>query len=130
MAVNDAVTTVNGVAVTIPVLANDTDPDGRPIDPSTLTISSHPTRGTAVVNADGTITYTPTQHFFGTDSFTYTVADTQGAVSNRATVTITIPCPIADGPDRPDRPRPTTRPSPTDPTEPTEPDRRRPRRWT
>ena len=40
-----------------------------------ITISSNPTRGTAVLNADNTITYTPTAgaSYNGTDTFTYTV---------------------------------------------------------
>ena len=78
-----------------------------------------------MVNTDGTITYTPTEDFFGSDSFTYTVADTQGAVSNRATVTIIIPVPTPTVPTVPTDP--TTRPIPRpdrshDPTDPTTPD--------
>jgi len=39
---------------------------------------------------DGTITYTPNLDFSGTDSFTYTVEDDQGATSNLAIVFITV----------------------------------------
>ena len=60
-------------------------------DPASVTLVevSDPTNGTAVVNADNTITYTPTADFNGEDSFTYTAND--GTVdSNVATVTITV----------------------------------------
>jgi hypothetical protein len=43
-----------------------------------------------VNNGDGTFLYTPDLNFNGTDSFTYTVDDEDGATSNEATVTITI----------------------------------------
>ena len=42
--------------VTVNVLANDSDPDG---DPLTVTGAAAPAHGTAVVNANNTITYTP-----------------------------------------------------------------------
>jgi VCBS repeat-containing protein len=68
----------------IAVLANDTKAVG-----GTVTISSNPVLGTAVVNADGSVSYTPNLNAFGTDTFTYNVTvGTQ--VSNDATVTITI----------------------------------------
>ena len=42
-----------------------------------------------VVNADGTVTYTPEANYFGMDAFTYTVSD--GALtSNTATAAITV----------------------------------------
>src|SRR5262249_41588242 len=46
--------------------------------------------GTLVFNADGTYTYTPAADFNGTDSFTYRAVDALGAVSNTATVTISV----------------------------------------
>jgi len=52
--------------------------------------------GTAVVNADGTFSYTPNPHFSGTDSFTYTLTDADGDVST-ATVTVNV-SPVADTP--------------------------------
>ena len=59
----------------------------------------NPGNGSAVNNGDGTITYTPNTGFVGEDHFEYTVSDNDGAVSNVATVTITIlpiPNPTAD----------------------------------
>ena len=50
------------------VLANDSDPDN---DPLTVTGTSTPAHGTAVVNANNTVTYTPAAGYSGPDSFTY-----------------------------------------------------------
>ena len=63
--------------VDIDVVANDTDIDGD-LDPSSVAIEADPTSGTAVPNGSGAVTYTPTAGFFGPDSFSYTVNDTQG----------------------------------------------------
>ena len=46
--------------------------------------------GTAIANANGTVTYTPTTGFTGTDTFTYTVKDNDGATSNGATVMVKV----------------------------------------
>jgi hypothetical protein len=46
--------------------------------------------GAFTLGADGSFTYIAPDHFAGTDSFTYEVHDAQNAVSQRATVTITI----------------------------------------
>ena len=73
-------------SVTIPVLANDTDPE---TDALTVTGASDGANGTTVVNPDGTITYTPDPDFNGTDSFTYTVSDGNGG-TDTATVNVTI----------------------------------------
>ena len=74
---------------TLGVLLNDVDVDGT-IDPSTVTVVSGPNRGTVQVNEDGTVTYRPATGFVGTDSFTYTAQDDDGAISNEATVTVTV----------------------------------------
>ncbi|WP_019987197.1 Ig-like domain-containing protein [Rudanella lutea] len=75
---DDNTQTIQDQSVVIAVLANDTDPDsatslngqlGLPI------ITTPPAVGTAVVNADGTITYTPPTGFTGLVSFTYQVCD-------------------------------------------------------
>jgi uncharacterized repeat protein (TIGR01451 family) len=87
---NDSATTPQGVAVTIPVLANDTDVDGL-LNVASVVITSGPANGTALANLDGTVTYTSTVDFYGIDSFTYTVNDMDGpATSNPATVSITV----------------------------------------
>ncbi|RME24006.1 MAG: cadherin repeat domain-containing protein, partial [Candidatus Zixiibacteriota bacterium] len=90
VALSDTVITDEDVPVDVPVLANDTDSDS-PIDVSTVTVVSAPVNGQATVNpATGVLTYTPDLHYNGSDSLTYTVADTNGGVSNQATVRITV----------------------------------------
>ncbi|MDQ3656658.1 MAG: tandem-95 repeat protein, partial [Chloroflexota bacterium] len=86
---NDTGETPFETARDINVVANDTDADGN-LDPTTVAIDSGPTNGTAVPNGSGIVTYTPAAAFFGPDSFTYTVKDTQGATSNVATVTVAV----------------------------------------
>lgn len=90
VAVDDAAETRRNTAVTINVVANDYDPDGSVV-PGTVAIADQPSRGGAVTNnGNGTVTYTPRRNFRGTDTFTYTVRDNQGAVSNKATVRVNV----------------------------------------
>lgn len=84
VAVADAARTPQYTAVRVPVLANDSDPDG---DALSIVAVGTPARGTARANADGTITYSPSSRFKGSDSFTYRVSD--GDDEATATVTIT-----------------------------------------
>lgn len=85
-----ASTPANSTGVIINVLANDYDPDGTLV-PNTVTIVTKPTqKGKATANADGTITYVPKRNFRGTDVFTYTVNDDDGATSNAATVRVNV----------------------------------------
>ena len=84
---------VGGSSVIVPVLANDSDPES---DPLTITGISDPANGSVVDNGDGTVTYTPTPGFAGTDTFTYTIEDPEGA-SDTATVTVTVGGPAPDG---------------------------------
>jgi VCBS repeat-containing protein len=85
VAADDSATTAEDTAVIIAVLDNDSDADG---DPLTVALNQ-PASGTAVVNADNTVTYTPTADFNGEDSFTYTVSDGKGG-SDTATVVVTV----------------------------------------
>ncbi len=85
VASNDAGTTREGAAVTITVLSNDSDVESA----LTVTGTSTPAHGSAAVNANNTVTYTPVANFNGTDSFTYTVSDGQGGTAS-ATVTVTV----------------------------------------
>lgn len=90
VAVNDNGLTRMNTAVTINVLANDYDTDGS-LNTASVTIVTAPVRGgTAAVNPDGTITFTPALNFRGTDGFAYTVRDNQGAVSSAATVRVNV----------------------------------------
>ncbi len=85
---NDSAVTTRDAAVSINVIANDTDDGG--IVASSVAIVTPPANGTAVPNGSGSVTYTPGESYTGTDTFTYTVADTEGEVSNAATVTVTV----------------------------------------
>jgi hypothetical protein len=78
---------VSDPSVTINVLSNDTDAEGT-IDPTTVTIVSQPQNGTARVNGDGSVTYSPTASFSGSDTFSYVVSNTDEDVSNTASVEV------------------------------------------
>ena len=86
VASDDASSTDADTAVTIAVLANDSDPDGDPLTVSAVTASGN---GSCRINGDGTLTYTPAAGFAGTDAFTYAVSDGNGG-SDSATVTVTV----------------------------------------
>lgn len=63
--------------VTIPVLENDkASNDGNTL--GTPTIVNGPSNGTAQVNVDGTITYTPAPGFIGNDTLIYRVCEAPG----------------------------------------------------
>ncbi|MEM7113479.1 MAG: Ig-like domain-containing protein [Chloroflexota bacterium] len=88
IATNDSATTDQEMAVSIDLVANDSDIDAD----DTLSIASfdQPSNGSVVENGDGvSVTYTPDAGFFGSDSFTYTVEDSEGETAV-ATVTITV----------------------------------------
>jgi hypothetical protein len=86
---DDAATTSEDTPVDINLIGNDTDIDGT-IDGATVSIVTDAQDGTTFDNADGTVTYTPETGFAGTDTFTYTVQDNEGAVSNEATVSVHV----------------------------------------
>ncbi|MEZ0538337.1 Ig-like domain-containing protein [Fibrella arboris] len=89
VALSDATRTTAGVSTTVNVLGNDKDPEGQPL--SNPLMVSGPTNGTASVNPDGTITYTPAGSFTGVDQVTYRVCDTGSPVlCTTAVVTFTV----------------------------------------
>jgi hypothetical protein len=91
IAVDDKATTLQNTTVTIPVLANDTDPNN---DPLTIKSTTAPAKGgTAKINPDGTITYTPPSATFcgQDDTFEYTISDGKGG-KDTAMVTVTVQC--------------------------------------
>ena len=67
------------------VLANDSDPDG---DPLTAILVTRPSRGSLILNQDGSFTYRPDDDE-GTVSFTYEVRDGNGGTAT-ATVYIRV----------------------------------------
>jgi hypothetical protein len=86
---DDAATVSQGSSVIVDVAANDTDPEDQ-LDSANVTITQPPAHGTATANGDGTVTYVHDGSDNAADDFHYTVRDAQGAVSNEATVTITV----------------------------------------
>jgi len=88
----DASSTEMDQAVVISVLTNDTDIDGT-LDVTSVIITTPATNGTAIANADGTVTYTPNVNFSGNDSFDYTVNDNLGGTSNEANVSVAVVVP-------------------------------------
>ena len=93
-AVPDSATVDEKSALDIPVLANDSDPNGYRL--KVASIDTTGTRASVSINRDGTIHYDPAGRFdflqegqTATDMFTYTATDGDGA-SRPATVTVTI----------------------------------------
>ena len=84
-AVDDTVITPTDTAIVIDVLANDSDADD---DALSIDSVDDPPNGSATVNSDGTVTYTPDTGYTGSDSFDYTVTD--GADDAEATVTVFV----------------------------------------
>jgi hypothetical protein len=101
---DDAATIAAGDSVDVDVLANDSDADGT-VDSTTVTVVTPPAHGnTAVDPATGTIRYYHNGFAASADSLTYTVRDNTGAVSNVATVRITIDI-VSDAGDTPQLPQ-------------------------
>lgn len=95
LANGDSALVTKNRSLAISVLTNDSDPENN-LNPAGVT-ATQPSQGRIVVNADGTITYTPRRNYVGADSFTYSVADKVGAVSVAATVNVCVgACPVAD----------------------------------
>ncbi|MBM5782180.1 MAG: tandem-95 repeat protein, partial [Pelagibacterales bacterium] len=94
---NDSFVTDEDQPITIKIadlLANDSDvEDGINIQNTTFDkfVFSNPTKGKIVKDAvNGTITYTPNKDFDGIDSLTYQIKDSAGALSNKATISLTV----------------------------------------
>ncbi|WP_417328661.1 Ig-like domain-containing protein [Halomonas cupida] len=85
------ITTSEDTPVEGQIIAEDVDGDEL-----TFEVIDGPSRGTVVINDDGTFTYTPTQDSNGNDSFTVLVDDGHGG-----TTTVTVPVsvlPVNDAP--------------------------------
>jgi CshA-type fibril repeat protein len=94
VAADDEAATAEDQAVTIAVLANDSDPNDDSLAVSEVGAPAH---GTATANGDGTVSYQPAADFHGEDAFTYTVEDGRGG-SASATVRVTVTA-VNDSPD-------------------------------
>lgn len=85
-AVNDSANTAKNTAATLNVLSNDNIGNSAL---TSLVIATNPTHGTAVVNTDNTVTYTPASNYTGADSFTYTITNAYNT-SSTAMVSMTV----------------------------------------
>ncbi|MDI3326623.1 Ig-like domain-containing protein [Pontibacterium granulatum] len=85
VAQSDSAATTSGSSVVIPVLNNDNDADG---DALTITSVSG-VYGSAVINSNGTITFTPAAGYAGTEVFSYSVSDGNGG-SDSANVSVSV----------------------------------------
>lgn len=92
VAADDNATTDEDIAVTIDVLANDSDADGDAL----TVIAASATNGAVVINENGSLTYTGDADFNGADTITYTIRDAAGAEST-AEVAVTVNA-VNDGP--------------------------------
>lgn len=96
VATDETTTTVLNTPVIITPLGNDTDPDthpltiteinGTPVVPGDTVVVSG---GTATLNPDGTITFTPNPGFTGDVVIPYTVSDGNGGTDS-AVITVTV----------------------------------------
>ncbi|MEL6104395.1 MAG: CARDB domain-containing protein, partial [Planctomycetota bacterium] len=96
IAQTDLATTDEDVPIVLDVLANDSDSETS-IDRNTLSILANPNHGQVIVGATGLVTYSPDPDYSGHDSFSYTVKDSDGYLSNEAFVSIDI-APATDTP--------------------------------
>ncbi|GAA4594007.1 putative repeat protein (TIGR01451 family) [Actinoplanes octamycinicus] len=87
-----AVTTPPGQPAGIPLPA--VDGQGRPVVDRRITQPAH---GSARLNSDGSVTYTPDPGFVGEDRFTYEIVDADGNVA-LGTVVVTVPPPSSPAP--------------------------------
>lgn len=92
VATDDAATTPEDTAVTIDVIANDSDIDSASLGVVSV---SDPPHGTAQSVGPHNVEYTPSADFCGTDNFTYTVSD--GSLTDTGSVTVNVTC-VNDGP--------------------------------
>ncbi len=97
LAADDSASTPPGIAVSVPVLVNDHDPDGTPLEIASVTQPA--TGGAVTFTPGGGLVFTPEPGFTGPATFTYTVQDPQGAAAT-ANVTVNVdaaaPTAVAD----------------------------------
>ena len=100
----DTASVLQGRAVLIKALANDTDPDGGqtlvishvagvPLGANSVPVAN----GVVSLLANGALLFTPNATFFGTTSFNYTASDGMGGTST-ATVTVDVTPAVLTGP--------------------------------
>jgi VCBS repeat-containing protein len=91
--VADTLTATEDTATTFTasqLLENDTDVDTGDVQKLAIASVTSVSGGTPVLNADGTVTFTPTANFNGDATFTYTATDGNGGVTSETTVTVHV----------------------------------------
>jgi len=89
VAVNDSKSIASNIQAIIDLAANDFDVDDG-LDLSGIVIGTAPVRGTLTIHNDGTVTYVHDGSESVQDTFTYRIKDKSGALSNEATVSLSI----------------------------------------
>jgi hypothetical protein len=89
----DSAATPFATAVTVNVLANDSDPNGDPLSIQSFTQPAHGT----VSQVAGGLRYTPAGGYTGADSFNYTISDGRGGTATAA-VSLTVQAPANQAP--------------------------------
>jgi gliding motility-associated-like protein len=88
---NDFLTLEQGTSKSISILANDRADFGTNLESNTLTITTVPKNGIAVINNNGTVRYTPNPFFVGTDSLVYRICDNSSpTLCSNATLYFTV----------------------------------------
>ncbi|MEI6729209.1 MAG: Ig-like domain-containing protein [bacterium] len=100
----DIASTLSPNPVTLNIAANDTATSAA-LDPASVVIVTQPTKGTVTINTTpgspdlGKATYTPNPAQYSTsssDTFTYTIKDTENHTSNIAVATVNVTLPPAN----------------------------------
>ncbi|WP_432471296.1 Ig-like domain-containing protein [Amphritea sp. HPY] len=84
VAANDSTSTEHNTAVSVPVLSNDSDPDGDAL----IISNTSGVNGSAQISGDNII-FTPNTGYSGTETFSYSISDGKGG-SDTASVSITV----------------------------------------
>ena len=113
---DDHVTTSAGTKVVVPVLDNDSDPDGNAIG---LISVDAPAHGAASITTGGSVAYVPDDGYTGTDPFSYKICD-DGVPSLCATATAFVDVQAASDPSPPP-PTSSSSPPPSSPPPSTPP---------
>ena len=84
----DTATVDEDGAVTVDVLANDSDVDSS-LDPAGVMVTTAPANGLAAPTSEGVVVYTPVADWSGVDTFTYQICDLTGLCGS-ATVDVAV----------------------------------------
>ncbi|MEE9464635.1 MAG: Ig-like domain-containing protein, partial [Candidatus Neomarinimicrobiota bacterium] len=93
-AVDDTITTPEDSIAIVPVLANDHDPDGEPLE--VIILGAGRKGGQVTAAGDTALAFTPRTNYFGPDTFAYAIRDSAG-MADTALVMVTI-LPVNDPP--------------------------------